>query len=516
MMFRNGLAGALAGVLLAATSAPAAQTGGAQLGNHLQVLDVLNWDLAVSDSRDKSGLGTLRLLVADPELGLVGMYREGDRVLFFETLPVAMADVEAAADKLHSGLLAARFVSEDGHTLAIAGATAAPEAWFPPSADAGVEMQEKSRVQDGLRMAAVAATALQTHLLDSLYAEDVSLLARLAQHAPKALAEGELVAIDEQPINGGGQRQSQAQQQWKAHMDRSLKVLRANAGAVEIELAGARAEALQIEEMDEPGEFRIEVYARLATAEGRTVVAQLAGHMDTDGWFGPTLQVPMDWGTQTIMLDPTQTRGDVTEDLIKSVIDNAAALSAAHLASRAGSKDLPQWAVQAWADNTVGLREQLLPMRDALSNTQEKSTYTYYNRLYVHDKALAVVARHSASVIRNYRKLNSTGAVTLVTTHNFCNEGTCALSMSRKCGPVNSTNSSTGWRMPPVRTSHPDDPAGGVKHSCGTRYSLAFRSNRHNCHSDTWTQVRAVKGLSHGAFSHKCLEPKEIAAHCNH
>lgn len=519
-LFHTALTGALAGVLLAAAPDAGAQAGDVESSTRLQALDVLNLDLPVSDRRAKAGGGVLRLLIADPELGLVGLYREGDAVLFFETLPVASAAPDAGSEKQQGDLLAARFVREDGRTLAIAGSTAAPQSWYPQAAsDIADQGLMKSRQKDGLRMAAVAVAALKTHLYDGLYAADVSLLSRLAQQAPKALGGGDVVAIDEASIPAASERQRLGDRQRKAQMELSLTVHASSPGAIDIELAGARAEARQVVEVDAPGEFRTEIYARLANADDRTLVAQLGGHAETNNVFGPALQVPMSWGTQSIMLDESATSGSLTDDLIQAVSDSAAALSAAHIAARSGNTQLPQWAVQAWSENTVGLRDQLLPMRDdgqAAGDSSAKATYTYYNRLDVHDKPLAVIARHSASVVRNYRKTNATGAVIRSSTYNFCNEGTCALSMTKKCGPVASANSSTGWYMPPVRTSHASDPAGGVMHSCGTRYSLAFKRDRHNCHSDTWTQVRAVKGLSHGAFSGKCLEPKEIAAHCNH
>jgi hypothetical protein len=534
MLHWKSLAGAVAGILI--VLAPATALAQAASAGRAQVLDLLERDTLVTDKSDKSGratAGVLRLFLADPELGLVGMYREGDSVLFFETLPVVMPVVaadeaveEGQADAMvklsePSTLLAARFVREDGRTVAIAGSTAAPQSWHQEkseSSDTATTRKDKARRDDSLRMATLATNALQAHLHDTLYAGDVALLSRLAEQAPAALKAGDVVAADEMTIVDSDERTALAGLQWAEHAHRSFRLNKSGRDMIDVELAGTRAEAMQVDQEDEPGEFRVEVYARLANLDGRTVVAQVGGHLDPDGWFGSFTEVAMEWGPQTILLDDTVGHADPIEDLIASVRDGANAVAAAQIA-RSGSLDmLPYWAVDAWAGSASGLRELLLPMRDdrEQEEVRAKSTYTYYNKLHVHDKALAVILRHSASVIRNYRKTNSSGAVSLSSTYNFCNEGTCATSMSVKCGPVTSTNSSTGWKMPPVRTSHVDDPGGGVRHSCGTRYSMAFKSNHHNCHSDTWTQVRAVKGLSHGAFSGKCLEPKEIAAHCNH
>jgi hypothetical protein len=152
--------------------------------------------------------------------------------------------------------------------------------------------------------------------------------------------------------------------------------------------------------------------------------------------------------------------------------------------------------MQRMARSMVG---NLLPDRGPEASTESagadfttKSTVHYQTVIQVHKKPHKIIAQHSGTRVIMYKWSGT--ARTFTGGISFCNHGGCPYmdGMALKC---TYTTPKMGSYRVPVRN--------GVG-TCATPYRAIGRSGHHNCHDDSSTQVKAVRGLSYSVWSGRC------------
>lgn len=433
----------------------------------------------------------LRIYLSDPELGLIGRFRQGDEVIYFEARRTIDAETGAPA------AMTLRLLDREARLLAHAGH---PDGTF---ADAG-----GSSRPTGEQAAVLAAFAdeLDQLSLHAAMSAEKSTLVGLAQAGSDPavrfpytleLSEAAGRAVDARTV---------ADFYLGALAD--VRMQRDLGGLLRVDLGNglefeSRHRFLPFEQ-NEHGELgRYDGYSRVVNGHGEHLSSELGGDSP-----------PAEW---TNLHAETELRPRSHDELATEAGRAAMALNGMSVVGRNArgvsfGNDLELDVMSRLARS---LSAELLPISefDLASATQAKSTGRYRTNLQVHRKSLVVIAEHSATrVLRYFYTSTTSNVISSSSTINYCNHGACpgGSGMSRKC-------TYTGPRTSAYRTP----PKHGGDGTCNTAYSLAGDSTapiwnlwfNHNCHDDSSVQLRVVKGQSYGVRSGRCADGPLFWAH---
>ena len=434
--------------------------------------------VAAPDTGAGSARDNVRFFLADPELGLAGVYSADGAELYFE----ARRSLDARTGA--PGALSLRVVDAQARTVALAGEPFAQD-WVPAQGE--FLMKEgftHSHLLSGLGEALAGA-----RLHASLSAEK-SALAELALQAADTPAarfpvRATLDARKSAPVDVA----KVADFYLRAVKD--VQVERTRDGTLEAKLgSGIVLQGTQRFIADEPdaeGRMgRIDAYTMVKAADGYVLAAELGGDQPPKGW------------PEAIEVENVRDHHALATDFGRAATAlNALAYSGKATLGVSLSQQDEQAAMQRLAQTMVS---QLLPMRDEGSSTEamQKAGGRYQTYIQVWRKPFVVIAEHSGTRVGKWRYNSATSSIK---THqgwiSYCNHGTCAASgnMTHKC-------TFTGPRLTYYRQPSRRSDAGG--HTCATGYWAVAMPGRHNCHDDSSTQVRAVRGQSYGTNSGRC------------
>lgn len=419
----------------------------------------------------------IRFFLADPELGVAGVYAGNGTEIYFE----ARRAVDATSGAI--GPLSLRIVDAQARTLAIAGEPLGAQ-WVAPAGEfANSEGYAHAGLLAGLGRALGAA---DLHV--ALAAEKAALAGLALQAADKPAAAYPVQATLDAGFAGAASDTEVADFYMRSM--REVQAARDASGQLEAALGNGivlRSKQEYIaDEPDETGRMgRIDAYTLVKAADGYVLGAELGGD-----------RVPKDW-SDDMELENQRHHHELAADFGRA----ATALNALAYSGKASqgvslSQQAEQESMQRIAQAMAG---NLLPERADGSN-QLFAAGLYQTYIQVWRKPFVLIAEHSGTRVGKYRYNSSTSSVR---THqgwiSFCNHGTCAAAspMTHKCtytGPR-----LTYYRVPSRRTD-----AGG--HTCATRYWAVDLIGHHNCHDDSSVQVRAVRGQAYNINSGRCSD----------
>ncbi len=427
--------------------------------------------------------GGVTFFLADPELGLAGVYDADGVALYFE----ARRSFDAKSGG--PGALSLRVVDAEARTLALAG---------EPFAGHWVPQQGEFMAKEGFAYAHLLSglgEALAASDLHASLASEQSALAGLAMQAADTPAGLFPVRAAVDARKSAAADVSQIADFYLGSV-KGVRVKRASDGMLEAKLGNGivfqSTQQFLAGEPDEEGRMgRIDAYAMVKAADGYVLGAELGGDLVPESW------------ADAIDVENQRDHHALASDFGRA----ATALNALAYSGKASrgvtlSHENEAAAMQRMAQTMI---EHLLPVRgDALDASSEKgdaeakSGGRYQTYIQVWRKPFVVIAEHSGTRVGKWLYSSNTSSVR---THqgwvSFCNHGTCANAgnMTNKCtytGPR-----LTSYRLPSRRSD-----AGG--HTCSTPYWAIARKGHHNCHDDSSTQVRAVRGQSYGHNSGRC------------
>ena len=423
--------------------------------------------------------GNVTFFVADPELGLAGVYSANGTDLYFE----ARRALDPATGA--PGALSVRVIDAEARTLALGGEPYAKH-WVPQPGEFG-----KGEGVEQVQLLASLGEALGAARLHPSLSAEKSALAALARRAAGTSAGF--------PLRTGADATTYAAPAAAQVSDfylqsaRDLKLERKPDGTLVADLGGGIAlEASQrfiADEPDEDGRMgRFDTYSMVRAADGYVLATELGGDELPEGWDEAMDRVnerehhalAADFGRAATALN----------SLAYGVRSAGAALS----------PDDEQASLQRLAQT---LATHLLPVRDDKTDGGDdrltRAAGLYQTYIQVWRKPFVVIAEHSGTRVGKWKFRSTSTSSTKVHQGwvSYCNHGTCAAGskMTHKCtftGPR-----LTWYRLPSRRTD-----AGG--HTCSTPYWAIARGGHHNCHDDSSVQVRAVRGQSYSVTGGRC------------
>lgn len=417
--------------------------------------------------------------LADPELGLAGVYSADGVELYFE----ARRPFDAKSGGF--GALSLRVVDAEARTLALAGEPFAKH-WVPQQA----EFMAKEGFNYAHQLAGLSEALAASDLHASLAAEK-SALAGLAQQAADTPAGLFPVRVAVDASKSAAAQVSQVADFYLGSV-KSVRVKRDRDGALEARLGrGIVFQSTQqflAGEPDEDGRMgRIDAYAMVKAADGYVLGAELGGDLTPASW------------AEALDVENQRHHHELAADFGRA----ATALNALAYSGKASrgvtlSHENEAAAMQRMAQT---MTEHLLPVRNGVSS-EEEGAYAkagrYQTYIQVWRKPFVVIAEHSGTRVGKWLYSSATSSTR---THqgwvSFCNHGTCANAgnMTHKC-------SYTGPRLTSYRLPSRRSDADG--HTCSGPYWAIARSGHHNCHDDSSTQVRAVRGQSYSHNTGRC------------
>lgn len=432
------------------------------------------------DDAGRSSTG-VTFFLADPELGVAGVYRRGESELYFE----ARRSIDAASGAL--GPLSLRVIDGDARTLAVAGKPL-NEHWVPPRNEfAAARGFNPAPLLNELGQALAAARMHET--LSNDQAALVALTMQAA-HTPAAALPLQL------PVNPRRDAAPNEMQIAAFYLDtlQDLHMQRRSDHVLQVDLGNGvtyqSSQRFLAGEYAQDGTLgRIDAYSLLTDADGHVLAAELGGDSTPRAW-----SEAMERHTE--------------RDDFALAVDNGRAASvlnglgygAKGSFGVALSMSSEQEAMQRLARS---LSNRLLPIRDAADTaeaqvTPSAVTHPYRTDISVWSKPFASFGEHSATFVRKWR-YNSSGRRTVTGSMSFCNHGTCAFgdNMTEECfyGGVRARR----YHTPIARW---DD----TWHTCATRYHVLSPNNRHNCNDDSWTQVQAVRARPYDVNGGRCSD----------
>ncbi|QOD91280.1 hypothetical protein H2514_00910 [Lysobacter sp. CW239] len=458
-MFVGGIAMAIA--MAFAGNAAAAPSDGAQLSN-----------------------GKIKFFLADPELGLAGVYNANGVDLYFEARR-SVDEVSGAP-----GALSLRVVDGEARTVALGGESYATN-WVPQQGEfTAREGFSYARSLTGLGKALEAA---DLHV--SLSAEK-SGLADLARQASTTSA-GSYPARATERMRASFTPDVMQVVDFYRQSARDIQMTRTRDGMLEAKLGnGIAFVSSQQFVVDEPdpvtGEMgRIDAYSMVKAVDGYVLASELGGDLVPEGWADEmeleTARDPdaiaADFGRAATALNALAYNSGSTSGV---TLGNPAELAAMHRLAQT-------------------MVTHLLPVRDTTPqpllggpDNQIAAGGRYQTYIQVWSKPFVLIAQHSGTRVGHWLYNSTTSSVkTHAGWRSFCNHGTCATvsPMTHRCtytGPR-----LTYYRRPTIRTD-----AGG--HTCSTQYNVFSTAGGHNCHDDSSVQVRAVRGQSYSTTGGRC------------
>lgn len=423
---------------------------------------------------DRGG-GNIQFFLADPELGVAGVFRVDGTELYFE----ARRRIDALTGE--PGALSVRVIDAEARTLALGGEPYASH-WLPQEGE--LDARQASAYPGLLAALGDALDAARLH--PSLAAEKAA-LASIAVQAAGAPSGGF-------PLRAGADLASAADAarigDFYLQSAGGVTVDRRKDGSLRASLGdGIAFEASQQFIADEPdaeGRMgRFDTYAMVRAADGYVLATELGGDDMPKGW------------DEAMALENRRNHSALASDFGRAATAlNALAYGVARATGALSQED----EVASMRRLAEGLATHLLPVRDDMKGdgTIRAAAGRYQTYIQVWRKPFVVIAEHSGTRVGKWRYSSTTSSVK---THqgwtSYCNHGTCAASgnMTHKCtftGPR-----LTYYRMPTRRSD-----AGG--HTCSTPYWAVARGGHHNCHDDSSVQVRAVRGQSYSSSSGRC------------
>lgn len=432
--------------------------------------------------------GEVKFFLADPELGLAGVYTVNGVELYFE----GRRSVDARTGA--PGELSLRVVDGEARTLALAGEPYAKH-WVPQQG----EFTKKDGFAYAQQLSGLGRALRAADLHASLSAERSALADLVIQAAGTPAGSFPLrttvparksVAPDVSQVADFYQRSV-----------KDIQVDRRQDGTMEAKLGnGIVLLSTQQFIADEPdtttGQMgRIDAYSLVKAADGSVLTAELGGD-----------QVPEDWA-DAMEMDTARDHHALAADFGRAATAlNALAYSGKSSQGVSLSHRSEQESMQRMAQALVS---HFLPVREEASAPALSGGYDtlatvsstgglYQTYIQVWRKPFVVIAEHSGTRVGKWKYSSSTSSIR---THQgwiyYCNHGTCAASenMTHKCtftGPRLSY-----YRLPARRTD-------AYGHTCSTGYWAVGLPGRHNCHDDSSVQLRAVKGLYYTSYSGRC------------
>lgn len=426
--------------------------------------------------------GSVHFYLADPELGLAGVYTWNGTELYFE----ARRTFDAKSGG--PGALSLRVIDAQARTLAMGGVPYSVN-WEPQRNEFMLkEGFSYAHLLDGL------GQALENADLHLALATEKSALANLSRQAADVPAASFPLRSD---LSAKSNAVPDIALVADFYMDAAapLTMKRKADGMLNVDLGNgvsfqSTQQFLPYEQDDEGNYGRIDAYSVVLDAEGYVLAAELGGDEMPEAW------------SKAMDVDTTRDHHALATDFGSAATAlNALAYSGKSTRGVALSHESEKSAMQRLA---LSLAEQLLPMRDVDAGkhergmVQDKAGGRYLTDVAVWRKPFVVIAEHSGTRVRKWLYNSTTSSVrTLKGTVNFCNHGTCpgGSKMTQKC--FWGGTRTTGYRVP-ARGSD----AGG--HTCTTSYWAIARKGHHNCHDDSSVQVSAVRGRSYSRSGGRC------------
>lgn len=433
----------------------------------------------------KLAKGNVQFYLADPELGLAGVYTANGTELYFE----ARRQLDAASGL--PGELSVRVIDAEARTLALGGESYARH-WVPQQGEfVSSDGFAYAQLLTGLGQALGAA---DLHV--ALSAEKMALadLAAQASATPAARFPARLTTLSRTSFAPTAMQTADFYQR----AGKNLQVVRQPDGMLEASLGkGIVFMSAQKYIADEPdvdtGQMgRIDAYSMVKAADGYVLGSELGGDAMPDGW------------EDALTVENARDHHSLATDFGGAATAlNALAYSGRSARGVALSNPMELAAMHRLAQT---LTSHLLPVRDEgrqmsiLGRTDNEAAAAglYQTYIQVWRKPFVVLAEHSGTRVGKWKYKSSTSSVK---THQgwtaFCNHGTCAggAKMTHKC-------SYTGPRLSYYRTPVRYSGSGG--HTCSTGYFATAMWNRHNCHDDSSTQVKAIRGQSYSLTGGRC------------
>ncbi|MGY0651338.1 hypothetical protein ACW7GZ_05610 [Luteimonas sp. A537] len=422
-----------------------------------------------------SSRGNVKFFLADPELGLVGVYNVNGTELYFEAR--RSLDEKTGAP----GALSVRVIDAEARTLALGGEPYAKH-WVPQAGEfTDKEGSAHMQLLSGL------GEALGTSDLHASLSAERSALAALARQAAGASDLPLRVTVDATTYAAPDAAQVS---DFYLQSARDVKLDRQKDGVLVASLGnGIELQASQQFVADEPdaeGRMgRFDTYSMVTAGDGYVMATELGGDA-----------IPEDW-SKAMELDNRREHNALAADFGRAASALNALAYGAMSEGTALSEDDEQASMQRLAQ---GLATHLLPVRDEATDRDvaRAAGGRYQTYIQVWRKPFVVIAEHSGTRVGKWRYNSATSSVK---THqgwtSYCNHGTCAASspMTHKC-------TFTGPRLTYYRVPSRRSDAGG--HTCSTGYWAVAMGGRHNCHDDSSVQIRAVRGQAYSVSSGRC------------
>jgi hypothetical protein len=425
--------------------------------------------------------GNITFFLADPELGVAGVYRANGQAVYFEARRAQDAATGAP------GALSLRFVDGAGRTLALGGAPL-EKTWVPKT-------REFSAADDGadVRLLSGLGRALRSASVHAALSPETSALADLALQTagtPAARLPLRAAVNQRQPAVDVGQMAA-----FYARAARGVQVTRDRSGALQANLGNGivlQSTRKFVMEPDETGRLgRVDAYSMVRAGDGAVLSAEFGGDDVPKGWGAAVARasardhasLASDFGRAATALQALAYSGKAARGVVLSQQGEQEAMQ--RMARSLASSLLPERIEDAKASLAAG----------AITPTAT-GTGNYSTTIQVWRKPFVVLAEHSGTRVYKYR-YTSTGARLSLGSVNYCNHGTCpgGTNMTRKC-------TFQGPRLSYIRMPSTNEDAG--RHSCDTPYWAVSRTGYHNCHDDSSIEVRAVRGLSYSTTGGRC------------
>jgi len=435
----------------------------------------------------------ITILLADPQLGVVGAAQSGGNTLFFE------------ARTPSGSTLSARLLDASGRTIAISG----------HSMDSDWLMNADFNPADATQSLSLTAglpSALAKVLNRNVFPNEYTAISNLATSsagvtpgtAPAVLdaATAHLATVTQTVVDAAASFDASAATALTSTRDATGNFSAAFGSTV----MQTFVESFPNLTSDDGTQGITEVSARLVASNGTSLIQQLGGDHMPDGW-------------DDLMSRPTPT---TSADDLQPFIEAGNAVR--------GSALLARFSTAATANETAALTQVTAVLRDngllpqpaslahapdSLNTASSSACGIGLNYVALWAKSLVVVAQHSGTVVFHWfwngsRWVPDYGIV-------FCNHGTCpgAKPMTRRC-QYYSPPIRCHYRNPPIHVVPQGEPGPGQFHSCLTGYGLSSFFS-HNCNDDSWTQIRAIKGEAQSDQNYRCHDwkPDPRAPGCN-
>ncbi|MGV8940571.1 MAG: hypothetical protein ACOH1P_03405 [Lysobacter sp.] len=432
----------------------------------------------------------MKFFLADPELGLAGVYTVRGVELYFE------ARRSVGSEDGTPGALSLRVIDAGARTLALGGESYAKH-WVP--------QQNEFESKDGFAYAQLlsglgkALGAADLHV--SLSAEK-SALTDLALQAAGAPAGGFPVRAAVQARQSRAPDVSQVADFYQRSA-RGVQMTRKRDGTLEANLGNGivfvSSQRFLANELDpDTGRMgRIEAYSMVKAADGYVLSAELGGDALPAGWADAMAK-------------------DTGRDHHALAADFGRAATALNALGYSTGRSQGVMALSHLTEQEVMHRQaktlitDLLPVRDEAprltvsSGPDNQLAVTglglYQTNIQVWRKPFKVIAQHSGTRVGKYQYNSGTSSTkTFKGWITFCNHGGCPTGdqMTLKC---TFTGPRLDYYRVPTRLTAFDG------HTCSTSYAAIHKKGEqdHNCHDDSSTQVRAVRGQSYSPTTGRC------------